>query len=168
MTWCDGGLMPGRPDALPDSVTLDRGGGVILIGEKGILLHGTYGEQTEAVPRVTDGGSAARAQESSANPDRRRAQEVGAPPDELDRRDPGALEDHVSVRVCRAAHRDDAAGSSRTPHRAKACGSIMTARMARSPTSPARTNTSIANRARAGLSKPYQDRHPEPAHRDET
>ncbi len=50
MTWCDGGLMPGRPDALPESVTLDRGGGVILIGEKGILLHGTYGGKPKLYP----------------------------------------------------------------------------------------------------------------------
>ncbi len=50
MTWCDGGLMPGRPDALPESVTLDRGGGVILIGEKGILLHETYGSKPRLFP----------------------------------------------------------------------------------------------------------------------
>ncbi len=50
LTWCDGGLMPGRPDALPDNVTLDRGGGVILIGQKGILLHGTYGEKPTLYP----------------------------------------------------------------------------------------------------------------------
>jgi predicted dehydrogenase len=50
MSWCDGGLMPGRPDALPENVTLDRGGGVILIGEKGILLHGTYGDKPKVYP----------------------------------------------------------------------------------------------------------------------
>jgi predicted dehydrogenase len=50
MTWCDGGLMPGRPEALPHGVTLDRGGGVILIGEKGILLHGTYGDKPKLYP----------------------------------------------------------------------------------------------------------------------
>jgi hypothetical protein len=50
MLWCDGGLMPGRPDALPDSVKLDRGGGVILIGEKGILLHKTYGDEPTLYP----------------------------------------------------------------------------------------------------------------------
>jgi predicted dehydrogenase len=50
MTWCDGGLMPGRPDALPASVTLDRGGGVILIGDKGILLHQTYGSKPKLFP----------------------------------------------------------------------------------------------------------------------
>ncbi len=50
LTWCDGGLMPGRPDVLPESVTLDRGGGVILIGEKGILLHGSYGDKPTLYP----------------------------------------------------------------------------------------------------------------------
>jgi predicted dehydrogenase len=50
LTWCDGGLMPGRPDVLPENVTLDRGGGVILIGQKGILLHGTYGEKPTLYP----------------------------------------------------------------------------------------------------------------------
>jgi len=50
LTWCDGGLMPGRPDMLPDNVKLDRGGGVILIGEKGILLHGTYGDKPKLYP----------------------------------------------------------------------------------------------------------------------
>ena len=52
MTWCDGGLMPGRPEVLPHSVTLDRGGGVILIGEKGILLHGTYGDKPKLYPEL--------------------------------------------------------------------------------------------------------------------
>jgi predicted dehydrogenase len=52
MTWCDGGLMPGRPDLLPHNVTLDRGGGVILIGEKGILLHGTYGANPMLYPET--------------------------------------------------------------------------------------------------------------------
>ncbi len=42
--------MPGRPDALPESVTLDRGGGVILIGAKGILLHETYGSKPRLFP----------------------------------------------------------------------------------------------------------------------
>jgi len=50
MTWWDGGLMPGRPDALPESVALDRGGGVILIGQKGILLHQTYGDKPKLYP----------------------------------------------------------------------------------------------------------------------
>jgi hypothetical protein len=50
MTWRDGGLMPPRPDLLPDNVTLQRGGGVILVGEKGILLHDTYGRNPRLYP----------------------------------------------------------------------------------------------------------------------
>jgi hypothetical protein len=63
MTWCDGGLYPPRPDLLPDDVTLKSEGGVIYYGEKGVLLHDTYGdnprlypqtlmEQTAAVPKT--------------------------------------------------------------------------------------------------------------------
>jgi predicted dehydrogenase len=50
ITWMDGGLMPGRPDLLPDDVPLDPGGGVIFIGEKGILVHGTYGSNPRLFP----------------------------------------------------------------------------------------------------------------------
>ena len=50
ITWSDGGLMPARPDLLPEDVPLDRGGGVIFIGEKGILLHGTYGANPKLYP----------------------------------------------------------------------------------------------------------------------
>jgi hypothetical protein len=50
LTWLDGGLMPGRPDLLPEDVPLDPGGGVIFIGEKGILVHGTYGSRPKLYP----------------------------------------------------------------------------------------------------------------------
>ncbi|HEU0174111.1 MAG TPA: Gfo/Idh/MocA family oxidoreductase [Blastocatellia bacterium] len=50
LTWMDGGLMPGRPDLLPEDVPLDPGGGVIFIGEKGILVHGTYGSRPKIYP----------------------------------------------------------------------------------------------------------------------
>ena len=50
MSWFDGGLMPPRPAALPDSVVLDREGGVIFVGDKGILLHGTYGSKPQLFP----------------------------------------------------------------------------------------------------------------------
>ncbi len=50
ITWMDGGLMPGRPDLLPEDVPLDPGGGVIFIGEKGILMHGTYGSNPKLFP----------------------------------------------------------------------------------------------------------------------
>lgn len=48
--WSDGGLMPARPDLLPDDVPLERGGGVIYIGEKGILMHETYGTKPRLFP----------------------------------------------------------------------------------------------------------------------
>jgi predicted dehydrogenase len=61
--WYDGGLMPERPVHLPDDVALDRTGGAILVGERGIVMHETYGrnprifpeslrEEAEAVPQT--------------------------------------------------------------------------------------------------------------------
>lgn len=50
MTWYDGGLMAPRPDALPSEVQLPRGGGAILVGERGILLHETYGANPRLFP----------------------------------------------------------------------------------------------------------------------
>ncbi|MDP9349356.1 MAG: Gfo/Idh/MocA family oxidoreductase [Gemmatimonadota bacterium] len=49
--WYDGGLMPQRPAALPEDVPLNRGGGVIFEGEKGILMHGTYGQNPRLFPQ---------------------------------------------------------------------------------------------------------------------
>jgi predicted dehydrogenase len=51
LTWFDGGLMPARPAALPDDVQLDGGGGAIFIGEKGILVHGTYASNPKLYPQ---------------------------------------------------------------------------------------------------------------------
>ncbi|MDQ3606767.1 MAG: Gfo/Idh/MocA family oxidoreductase, partial [Gemmatimonadota bacterium] len=50
LTWYDGGLMPPRPEVLPDDVRLDRTGGVIYVGEKGILMHQTYGSNPRLFP----------------------------------------------------------------------------------------------------------------------
>ncbi len=50
MTWYDGGLMPARPAVLPEEVPLQRGGGAILVGEKGILMHETYGSNPRLYP----------------------------------------------------------------------------------------------------------------------
>ena len=51
MHWYDGGIMPPRPDVMPDDVVLDTGGGVIFIGEKGILVHETYGANPQMYPQ---------------------------------------------------------------------------------------------------------------------
>ena len=50
MTWYDGGLMPKRPHVLPESVPMNRSGGVIFVGEKGILMHETYGSNPRLYP----------------------------------------------------------------------------------------------------------------------
>ena len=51
MNWYDGGLYAPRPDVLPDDVVLKSEGGVFIIGEKGILLHETYGQNPQLYPR---------------------------------------------------------------------------------------------------------------------
>ena len=44
MTWYDGGLMPPTPENMPVEIRMDPGGGVLFVGDKGMLLHETYGE----------------------------------------------------------------------------------------------------------------------------
>src|SRR5690349_2030191 len=53
LTWFDGGLFPPRPDVLPDTgpdAVLKSEGGVIFIGEKGILINDTYGSNPRVYP----------------------------------------------------------------------------------------------------------------------
>ena len=72
LSWYDGGLMPARPDALPETemvdgeekrLDLNREGGVLFVGERGVLMHETYGgnpriwpeslrEEAERVPET--------------------------------------------------------------------------------------------------------------------
>ena len=49
--WYDGGLMPKRPEVLPADVTLEREGGVLMVGERGVLLHETYGRNPQLYPQ---------------------------------------------------------------------------------------------------------------------
>ena len=57
--WYDGGLYPPRPDHLPDEVTLVSEGGGIFIGDKGILVHETYGDNPRLFPvSVAEAGAA--------------------------------------------------------------------------------------------------------------
>lgn len=50
--WMDGGIIPERPEELgPDEVFGDRdGGGLLIIGTKGKLMAGTYGENPQLLP----------------------------------------------------------------------------------------------------------------------
>jgi predicted dehydrogenase len=48
--WYDGGLLPPRPGVLPADVELNAEGGVIFVGERGILMHETYGKNPTLYP----------------------------------------------------------------------------------------------------------------------
>jgi predicted dehydrogenase len=50
MHWYDGGLMPPRPADLPSDVRMNREGGVIMVGERGVLMHETYGRNPKLFP----------------------------------------------------------------------------------------------------------------------
>ncbi len=50
MTWYDGGLMPARHPSLPDDLVLDRSGGTMMVGDKGVLMHETYGRNPRIYP----------------------------------------------------------------------------------------------------------------------
>lgn len=45
LTWYDGGLMPPTPPGMPAGARMDPGGGVLYIGDRGMLMHETYGEK---------------------------------------------------------------------------------------------------------------------------
>ncbi|MES2443896.1 MAG: Gfo/Idh/MocA family oxidoreductase [Pseudomonadota bacterium] len=49
MTWYDGGLMPPTPEGWPAGLRMDPGGGVLYVGERGMLIHGTYGDRPNLV-----------------------------------------------------------------------------------------------------------------------
>jgi predicted dehydrogenase len=53
LTWYDGGLMPNKPEELGDD-DLNKGGGALLIGSKGKLLHDTYGRHPRLLPKSLD------------------------------------------------------------------------------------------------------------------
>ncbi len=50
LSWYDGGLMPRRPELLPGDVALNRTGGVLFVGERGLLMHDTYGRNPRLFP----------------------------------------------------------------------------------------------------------------------
>lgn len=53
LVWYDGGLMPPRPKELENGRMMgDEGGGNLFVGEKGMLLCGTYGENPRLVPEA--------------------------------------------------------------------------------------------------------------------
>ncbi|MFN8006291.1 MAG: Gfo/Idh/MocA family oxidoreductase [Terriglobia bacterium] len=53
MTWWDGGLLPPRPDALAEGQAMgDDDGGVLFIGDEGIVMCGCYGRDPVLLPEA--------------------------------------------------------------------------------------------------------------------
>src|SRR5581483_1385237 len=50
MTWYDGGLLPPKPVEMGDE-EFNKGGGALLVGSKGKLLHETYGAKPRLLPK---------------------------------------------------------------------------------------------------------------------
>lgn len=50
LTWTDGGLLPPTPENAPSGFTLNPDGGVMIVGERGTLLHETYGSNPRFLP----------------------------------------------------------------------------------------------------------------------
>jgi hypothetical protein len=51
LTWWDGGLMPPRPPRLEPGRTMGNAdGGILLMGDKGTIMAGCYGESPRLVP----------------------------------------------------------------------------------------------------------------------
>jgi hypothetical protein len=50
LIWYDGGLLPPKPEEMGDE-ELNKGGGALLVGSKGKLLHDTYGLKPRLLPK---------------------------------------------------------------------------------------------------------------------
>ncbi len=59
LTWYDGGLLPPTPHAMPPDLKLNPDGGIMYVGERGILLHDTYGLNPRFVPEALGRDAAA-------------------------------------------------------------------------------------------------------------
>lgn len=53
LTWWDGGMMPPRPDVLEEGRRMgDDDGGLLFIGDKGLLMTGCYGDSPRLLPEA--------------------------------------------------------------------------------------------------------------------
>jgi predicted dehydrogenase len=59
LTWFDGGLMPPTPEGAPEGFKLEAEGGVIYVGERGLLVHDTYGYNPRLLPEALNEEAAA-------------------------------------------------------------------------------------------------------------
>ena len=68
MTWYDGGLLPPTPESAPEGFTVDPNGGVIFVGERGLLVHETYGSNPRFLPAQRGGDTSALEAAAAAVP----------------------------------------------------------------------------------------------------
>ncbi len=59
ITWYDGGLMPPTPRGMPAGRRMNPGGGVLCVGDQGILMHETYGSKPSLIGEGTEERAAA-------------------------------------------------------------------------------------------------------------
>ena len=111
---------------LPENVPLQRGGGVIIIGEKGILMHETYGKN----PRLYPESLMEAATKVPQKYERVETDEAQGPaaPHELGEGLQGPGQGDLAVRVRLDAHRDDAARHRRAARPGRAGRFATTAR----------------------------------------
>lgn len=54
LTWYDGGIMPPRPEGIePGRIMGDKNGGVLFLGDKGMIMCGCYGSNPRLVPETS-------------------------------------------------------------------------------------------------------------------
>lgn len=68
LTWYDGGLLPPKPAELVGE-ELNKGGGAMLVGSKGKLLHDTYGAKPRLLPKSLHDSHGKPAQKLARVPD---------------------------------------------------------------------------------------------------
>jgi predicted dehydrogenase len=58
LSWYDGGILPQRPDLLPADISyagwFGGGGGMMMIGKKGIIMSGVYGREPKIFPQALE------------------------------------------------------------------------------------------------------------------
>ena len=54
LTWYDGGLMPPTPEGFPADLRMTPGGGALFVGQRGMLMHETYGAKPVLIGRGLD------------------------------------------------------------------------------------------------------------------
>ncbi|MFN8095920.1 MAG: hypothetical protein U0599_27495 [Vicinamibacteria bacterium] len=107
LTWWDGGLMPPRPPGFETGRRLgDDDGGILLLGDKGTIMAGCYGQSPRLVPESAMQKYSGRRRRSPASPTARTAtSRTGST------RSRRARRRARTSTTSRPAHRDGAAGN---------------------------------------------------------